>query len=88
MRYVKVPSPRVYADDAPYLQRQETSRLLYDEPFRSRYGAVRQHPRAVNQPDPELLRREREALEEICHAMSELVALTHFGQYSGSQTHS
>ena len=79
MRYVAITSPRIYADNAPYLQQQERSRLLYDEPFRSRYGAVQQQHRAVNQPDPELLRREREALEAICHEMSELVALTRFG---------
>ena len=35
---------------------------------------MQQQQRTVNQPDPESLRREREALESICHAMSECVA--------------
>ena len=50
--------------------------MLSDEPFRSQYGSVQHQQRAVNQPDPEVLRREREAMETICHAMSEWVTLT------------
>ncbi|KAG7006382.1 hypothetical protein G7Y79_00015g039720 [Physcia stellaris] len=52
----------------------ETSRLLYDESYRPHYGsAQQQHQRTSNQPDPESVRREREALESICHAMSDEV---------------
>ncbi|CAF9937261.1 hypothetical protein IMSHALPRED_011075 [Imshaugia aleurites] len=51
----------------------ETSRLLYDDPYRSQYGATgqTQHRGHYHQPDPESLRREAEALEGICHDMSE-----------------
>ncbi|MCJ1230170.1 hypothetical protein MMC12_006842 [Toensbergia leucococca] len=52
----------------------ETSRLLYDDPYRSRYGSTVQNGmRPVVQPDPEFLRREREALEGIAHVMSDHV---------------
>lgn len=50
----------------------ETSGLLSDTPYRNQYGSNAQNvQRPVYQPDPESLRREREALEGICHAMSE-----------------
>ncbi len=50
----------------------ETSGLLSDDPYRNHYGSNAQNvQRPVYQPDPESLRREREALEGICHAMSE-----------------
>ncbi|KAL6714416.1 hypothetical protein ACLMJK_007839 [Lecanora helva] len=52
----------------------ETSRLLPDDPYRSQYGTSGQHPqRRARQPDPEAQRREREALESICHSMSDEV---------------
>ena len=52
------------------VQDPETSRLLSDDPYRSQYGSHIQSQRVVQQPDPESLRREREALDSICHAMS------------------
>jgi len=55
--------------------------LLYNDPYRSQYGTNvqqqrqqqqrQQQQRSVCQPDPEALRREREAMERICHAMTE-----------------
>ncbi|KAL8693837.1 MAG: hypothetical protein Q9218_001393 [Villophora microphyllina] len=49
----------------------ETSRLLSDDPYRS-YGSRNPNARpAAPQPDPESVRREREALENIAHGMSE-----------------
>ncbi|MCJ1461602.1 hypothetical protein MMC07_000199 [Pseudocyphellaria aurata] len=52
----------------------ETSRLLYDEPYRPNYGSnIQNTQRLAYQPDPESLRREREALEGICHSMSDEV---------------
>ncbi len=57
---------------ARLLQSPETTRLLYDDPYRSQYGTNGQAPqRQIYQPDPETQRREREALEGICHSMSE-----------------
>lgn len=57
-------------------QNPETSRLIDDDPYRSQYGSNNRHPqRAAYQPDPESLRREREALEGICHSMSEYVEI-------------
>lgn len=56
----------------PCAQNPETSRLLYDEPYRSQYGSnIQNTQRLAYQPDSESLRREREALERICHFMSE-----------------
>lgn len=53
-------------------QNPETSRLLYDDPYRTQYGTNGQaNQRQSYQPDPETQRREREALEGLCHAMSE-----------------
>lgn len=57
---------------ARLLQSPETTRLLYDDPYRSQYSTNGQTPqRQYYQPDPETQRREREALEGICHSMSE-----------------
>ncbi|KAF6239929.1 hypothetical protein HO173_001537 [Letharia columbiana] len=55
------------------VENPETSRLLYDDPYRSQYGATGQSQHRVHyhQPDPESLRRETEALEGICHDMSD-----------------
>ncbi|MCJ1245248.1 hypothetical protein MMC30_002451 [Trapelia coarctata] len=50
----------------------ETSRLLYDDPYRAQYGSnIQSIQRPVYQPDPESVKREREALDGICHAMSD-----------------
>ncbi|MCJ1369620.1 hypothetical protein MMC20_000832 [Loxospora ochrophaea] len=52
----------------------ETSRLLSDDPYRPQYGSNNANgQRSTYQPDPESLRREREALEGICNAMSDNV---------------
>ncbi|KAI4133541.1 MAG: hypothetical protein LQ347_002133 [Umbilicaria vellea] len=52
----------------------ETSRLLYDDAYQRHYGShLHNGQRTAYQPDPEHLKREREALEGICHAMSENV---------------
>ncbi|MCJ1316278.1 hypothetical protein MMC15_001599 [Xylographa vitiligo] len=52
----------------------ETSRLLSDDPYRAQYGShIQNIQRPVYQPDPESVKREREALENICHAMSDSV---------------
>ncbi|KAL8783784.1 MAG: hypothetical protein Q9213_004400 [Squamulea squamosa] len=53
------------------LEDQETSRLLSDDPFRN-YGARTQSTRRpLDEPDPEDVRQEREALASIAHGMSE-----------------
>jgi len=69
-------SPARPLTSLPCTQNAETSRLLYDDPYRSQYGTNvqqqrQQQQRSVCQPDPEALRREREAMERICHAMTE-----------------
>lgn len=65
----KFPVPRALIPSlAP--QNPETSRLLYDEPYRSHYGS-NQNSQRLYHADPESLRREQEALEAICHSMSE-----------------
>ncbi|MCJ1282418.1 hypothetical protein MMC26_001741 [Xylographa opegraphella] len=52
----------------------ETSRLLSDDPYRAQYGShIQNIQRLVYQPNPESVKREREALENICHAMSDNV---------------
>lgn len=54
------------------VENPETSRLLYDDPYRSQYGTTGQiQHRTHYQPDPESIRRETEALEGICHDMSD-----------------
>ena len=60
----------------PLSQNAETSRLLDEDPYRTHYGAASSHnnQRVIQQqPDPETLRREREAMEGICIRMSEYV---------------
>jgi len=55
-------------------QSSETSRLLFDDPYQSHYGGVDHNGggRATgSQPDPQVLKREREALEAICLKTSE-----------------
>ncbi|KAL8951327.1 MAG: hypothetical protein Q9222_002692 [Ikaeria aurantiellina] len=53
-------------------QDPETSRLLSDDPYRQTYGSRTQTPRRpATEPDSEDVRREREALENIAHGMSE-----------------
>jgi len=53
----------------------ESSRLLDDDPYQAGYGygAFNQAQQA-NQPDPEYVRREREALDAICQRTSEWVS--------------
>lgn len=75
------------------VENPETSRLLYDDPYRSQYGATgqTQHRAQHHQPDPESLRRETEALEGICHDMSDDVldvftALPQSGQANSTLT--
>ncbi|KAJ5596353.1 hypothetical protein N7450_002811 [Penicillium hetheringtonii] len=52
----------------------ESSRLLDDDPYQAGYGygALNQAQQA-NQPDPEYVRREREALDAICQRTSDSV---------------
>lgn len=52
----------------------ESSRLLEDDPYQAGYGygALNQAQQA-NQPDPEYVRREREALDAICQRTSDSV---------------
>ncbi|KAI9691151.1 MAG: hypothetical protein M1822_008771 [Bathelium mastoideum] len=57
------------ADNA-LAQPSETSRLLYEDPYQPHYGAPNHHPN-IPQPDPEELRRERDALERLCAQTSE-----------------
>lgn len=50
----------------------ESSRLLDDDLYQSNYGyGALNHANQVQQPDPESIRREREALESICQRTSE-----------------
>ncbi|KAI4187504.1 MAG: hypothetical protein L6R41_002786 [Letrouitia leprolyta] len=50
----------------------ETSRLLFDDPYRSNYGSRAGNPRRLaDEADTEHIRREREVLESIAHGMSE-----------------
>ncbi|KAI9666149.1 MAG: hypothetical protein M1821_004084 [Bathelium mastoideum] len=57
------------ADNA-LAQPSETSRLLYEDPYQPHYGAPNHHPN-IPQPDPEELRRERDALERLCAQTSD-----------------
>jgi len=52
----------------------ESSRLLDEDPYQAGYGygALNQAQQA-NQPDPEYVRREREALDAICQRTSDTV---------------
>lgn len=55
----------------PLLQ-PESSRLLDDDPYQAGYGyGALNHAQNPNQPDPEYVRREREALDAICQRTSE-----------------
>lgn len=50
----------------------ESSRLLDDDPYQAGYGyGALNHAQQANQPDPEYVRREREALDAICQRTSE-----------------
>ncbi|KAJ5173331.1 hypothetical protein N7492_005924 [Penicillium capsulatum] len=52
----------------------ESSRLLDDDPYQAGYGyGALNHAQHVNQPDPEYVRREREALDAICQRTSDCV---------------
>ncbi|KAJ5105763.1 hypothetical protein NUU61_003110 [Penicillium alfredii] len=52
----------------------ESSRLLDDDPYQAGYGyGALNHAHQANQPDPESVRREREALEAICQRTSDSV---------------
>ncbi|KAJ5168578.1 uncharacterized protein N7482_004172 [Penicillium canariense] len=52
----------------------ESSRLLDEDPYQTNdgYGSLT-HTQTLNQPDPEYVRREREALEAICQRTSDSV---------------
>ncbi|KAJ5826131.1 hypothetical protein N7474_003269 [Penicillium riverlandense] len=58
----------------PSSTKPESSRLLEEDPYQAGYGYgafnTAQH---ANQPDPESVRREREALEAICQRTSDSV---------------
>jgi hypothetical protein len=50
----------------------ESSRLLEEDPYQSGFGyGALNHAQQASQPDPEYVRREREALESICQRTSE-----------------
>ncbi|KAJ5129469.1 uncharacterized protein N7515_005508 [Penicillium bovifimosum] len=52
----------------------ESSRLLEEDPYQSGYGyGALNHAQQASQPDPEYVRREREALESICQRTSDSV---------------
>lgn len=52
----------------------ESSRLLDDDIYQSGYGyGALNHSNQINNPDPENIKREREALEAICQRTSESV---------------
>ncbi|KAJ5290885.1 hypothetical protein N7478_000136 [Penicillium angulare] len=52
----------------------ESSRLLEDDPYQAGYGyGALSHAQQANQPDPEYVRREREALDAICQRTSDTV---------------
>ncbi|RJE25918.1 hypothetical protein PHISCL_01760 [Aspergillus sclerotialis] len=52
----------------------ESSRLIDDDIYQAGYGyGALNHANQLNQPDPEYLRREREALESICQRASDSV---------------
>lgn len=58
-----------YADS--YYSKPESSRLLDEDPYQAGYNYGSLHTQQVNQPDPEYVRREREALDAICQRTSE-----------------
>lgn len=50
----------------------ESSRLLDEDPYQNGYGyGALNQAQQPNQPDPEYVRREREALDAICQRASE-----------------
>lgn len=50
----------------------ESSRLLEEDPYHNGYGyGALNQAQQPNQPDPEYVRREREALDAICQRASE-----------------
>jgi hypothetical protein len=52
----------------------ESSRLLEEDPYQAGYGyGALNHAQQASQPDPEYVRREREALESICQRTSDSV---------------
>ncbi|KAJ5669823.1 hypothetical protein N7462_010893 [Penicillium macrosclerotiorum] len=52
----------------------ESSRLLEEDPYQAGYGyGALNHVQQQNQPDPEYVRREREALDAICQRTSDSV---------------
>ncbi|KAJ5716161.1 hypothetical protein N7493_008072 [Penicillium malachiteum] len=52
----------------------ESSRLLEEDPYQAGYGyGALNHAQQANQPDPEYVRREREALDAICQRTSDSV---------------
>lgn len=56
------------------MEGSETSRLLFDDPYRSNYGSRGGNTRRpADEADAEHTRREREVLESIAHGMSEEV---------------
>lgn len=62
---------RENCSNVPCLQ-PESSRLLDDDPYQAGYGyGALNHAQQANQPDPEYVRREREALDAICQRTSE-----------------
>ena len=63
---------RENSTNIPSSVQPESSRLLDEDPYQAGYGygAFNQAQHA-NQPDPESVRREREALEAICQRTSE-----------------
>jgi hypothetical protein len=51
----------------------ESSRLLDEDPYQAGYNYGSLHTQQANQPDPEYVRREREALDAICQRTSDSV---------------
>jgi hypothetical protein len=55
-----------------FTSQPESSRLLEEDPYQAGYGyGALNHAQQASQPDPEYVRREREALESICQRTSE-----------------
>ncbi|KAI4156545.1 MAG: hypothetical protein LQ340_000185 [Diploschistes diacapsis] len=67
---------------SPFTQDSETRGLLYDDPYRTRYGTDGTHvngggaQRSPYQQDPESTRRERETLEGIFHDINVIDVFT------------
>lgn len=63
-----------WSDRRPFsnIFKPESSRLLEEDPYQAGYGyGALNHAQQASQPDPEYVRREREALESICQRTSE-----------------